>query len=198
MSTKKDKIVEKKVITETPIENEEKNTVTPNIEEKVNVIPNIEETLVTKEIRLDEKVVVRSIAPWQTGCTRKLTLGDISVPPNGSIRLSREEIITQAQSGNRLLIGTDGYGKHATWYVEDEYVRKELEFDTDDRKQKLVNKEFVKELFNIKSKKDFEDMVINEIVTRAEKVALMENIKLLKINDYEKISFCMEHTEIKI
>ena len=47
--------------------------------------------------------------------------------------LSREEIIAQGQNGNTLLTGIDGVGSHATWYIEDDYTRNELSFDTDVR-----------------------------------------------------------------
>ena len=72
-----------------------------------------------KEIRLDEKVVVRSLAPWNTGAARKTTIGDITIPAKGTVYLTREEIIAQAQNGNKLVNGIDGYGSHATWYIED-------------------------------------------------------------------------------
>lgn len=90
---------------------------------------NEEKTISNSDMRLDEKVMVRSIAMWNTGSVRVTSNGDISIPAKGSVLLSREEIIAQAQNGNKLLSGIDDVGSHATWYIEDEYTRKELSFD---------------------------------------------------------------------
>ena len=145
-------------------------------------------------IKLDQKVKVRSIAPWYTGSSRKTTNGDISIPPMGSILLSREEIISQAQNGNKLLTGVDGIGNHATWYIEDDYTRKELSFDSESESQKFLTQDVIKKMFNLKTQKAFENNIQNAVVTRAEKAYLIESIKVLKLNDYQKIAFCIEYT----
>ena len=106
----------------------------------------------TEEIRLDKKVTVRSIASWTTGATRKITVGDITIPAMGTVLLSREEIIAQGQNGNTLLTGIDGLGSHATWYIEDEYTRNELSFDVDDKKQDFLTEDNIKKLFELKTK----------------------------------------------
>lgn len=159
---------------------------------------DVESTLSTEEIRLDKKVTVKSIAPWTTGAARKTSAGDITIPAMGSVLLSREEIIAQGQNSNTLLIGIDGIGSHATWYVEDEYTRKELSFETDDKKQEFLTKEMVKKLFEIKNIKEFKKNIEEKVMTRAEKGALLSFIKALKLNDYERISFCVEYTGMKM
>ena len=111
----------------------------------------MEEKIVNeKEVKLDEKVVVRSIAPWVTGSRRILSVGDIQIQPNGTVTVSREELIAQAQSGNKLLTGIDGKGSHATLYIDDEWTRKELEFETDKVKQKVLNLDVIKHMFELK------------------------------------------------
>lgn len=143
-----------------------------------------------QEIRMDEKITLTSIAPWNTGFARILTIGDVTIAPHGMVRLSRDEVLAQGQSGNKLITGIDGMGSHATIYIEDEWTRRELGFDTDEKKQTVVNKEFVKEMFNKKTFDDFKESVINNITTRAEKFNLLSMINILKINDYDKIAFC--------
>lgn len=145
-------------------------------------------------IKLDQKVKVRSIAPWYTGSSRKTTNGDISIPPMGSILLSREEIISQAQNGNKLLTGVDGIGNHATWYIEDDYTRKELSFDSESESQQFLTQDVIKKMFDLKTQKAFENNIQNAVVTRAEKAYLIESIKVLKLNDYQKIAFCIRYT----
>lgn len=151
------------------------------------------------EIRMDEKITLTSIAPWDTHFKRMLSIGDVTIPGKGFIsNLSREEVLAQARSGNKLLSGIDGLGTHATLYIEDEWTRRELDYDTDDSKQVVVSKYSVKEMFDIKTISAFKKAVEKNIVTRAEKHYLLSMIKALKINDYEKIAFCEEHCGAKL
>lgn len=150
-----------------------------------------------EEIRLDEKVMIKSIAPWTTGSQRKTTTGDISIPPSGSILISREEVIAQSQNGNKLINGIDGLGSHATWYIEDEYCRKELSFEVGAKKQDCLTVDKIKDAFELKTMKSFKDRIEKNVVTRAEKAYLMSSIKTLGLNEYDKIAFCIEHTKIQ-
>ena len=152
----------------------------------------------TEEIRMEDKITITSIAPWNTGFHRILTVGDVSIAPNGQIRLSREEVLAQGQSNNKLITGIDGMGSHATLYIEDEWTRKELGFDTDDSKQVVVNKKLVKEIFEKKTFVAFKKAIEENIVTRAEKFSLLSMIKTLKINEYDKVAFCEEYCGAKL
>lgn len=151
-----------------------------------------------EEIKMDEKITVSSIAPWLTGFRRILTVGDVSIAPNGVIRLSREEVLAQGQSNNKLLTGVDGYGSHATLYIEDEWTRRELGFDTDESKQTVLTKELVKTMFEKKTMPVFKKAIEENVVTRAEKFSLLSAIKALRINDYDKIAFCEEYCGAKL
>ena len=151
-----------------------------------------------EEIRMEDKITVTSIAPWATGFRRILTVGDVSIAPNGTIRLSREEVLAQGQSNNKLLTGIDGIGSHATLYIEDEWTRKELGFDTDEKKQTVINKKLVKDMFDKKTLPAFKKAVEETIVTRAEKFSLLSIIKTLKINEYDKIAFCEEYCGARV
>lgn len=146
-----------------------------------------------EEIRLDKKVVVRSIAPWTTGSTRKISVGDITIPALGTVLLSREEIIAQGQNGNTLLTGIDGLGSHATWYIEDDYTRNELSFDIEGKKQQFLTQDTIKKFFDLKTQKSFEENIRKNVVTRAEKFYLLNTIKNLKLNDYAKNAFCEDY-----
>lgn len=151
------------------------------------------------ELNLDKKVTVRSIAPWTTGFERITDgTGDVSIPPNGQTRLSRNEIISQIQRGNVLFCGTDGVGSHATLVIEDEPTRKEVDFDTDDSQQLVLTSALISKLFKIAKQADFEKEFKSAIVTRAEKFSVMSEIKKLNINDYRKIRFAEIHTGLKL
>ena len=151
-----------------------------------------------EEIRMEDKIALTSIAPWLTGFNRIISTGCVSIPPNGTVRVSREEVIAQAQSNNKLIAGIDGMGSHATLSIEDEWTRKELGFDTEDKKQTVVNKKLVKELFEKKTLASFKKAVEEAIVTRSEKFSLLSMIKTLKINEYDKVAFCEEYCGAKL
>lgn len=152
----------------------------------------------TEEIRMEDKITLTSIAPWHTGFARILTVGDVAIAPHGVVRLSREEVLAQGQSGNKLITGIDGVGSHATLYIEDEWTRKELGFDTDEKKQTVINKKLVKDMFDKKTLPAFKKAVEENIVTRAEKFSLLSVIKTLKINEHDKIAFCEEYCGAKV
>nr|DAF19204.1 MAG TPA: hypothetical protein [Caudoviricetes sp.] len=170
-----------------------------NVKTVEKIVERVVEKPIEEGTRLDKKINVRSIAPWITGAPRVTTSGDISVPPKGIVLLSREEVIAQAQNGNRLLNGTDSVGSHATWYIDDAFTRSELSFDIPDehKAQAFLTKDIVKDIFTIKSQKDFEAEIENRVVTRAEKAYLIECIKELNFNDYRKIDFCVKYTGIE-
>lgn len=165
---------------------------------KVEVETSVEEVEVVetkkKVIDVTEKIIVRSIASWGTSCARKTSVGDIVIQPNGFERISREEVIAQVHSGNRLLSGIDGMGTHATWFIDDEWTRNEVGFVDQD----VLNNDKIKELFAIKNQAEFERAIEESVVTRAEKVSLIEAIPKLKLNDYYKISFCERYTSVKV
>lgn len=187
----------------------ETTTVVENVNTQENETPSktvekiiervIETPVKEDDTRLDKKVTVRSIAPWITGAPRITTNGDISIPPKGTVLLSREEVIAQAQNGNRLINGIDALGSHATWYIEDEFARSELSFDNieENKEQVFLTKDLVKKLFDIKNQKTFENEIWDKVITRAEKAYLIECIKDSNFNDYSKIDFCANYTGIR-
>lgn len=151
-----------------------------------------------KELNLDTKVTVRSIAGWNVAFARIAdgATGDVNIMPRGTARLSRSEIIAQVQNDNKLFSGIDGKGSHATIVIEDAPTRVECDFETNDGsvKQKVFSNELVKSLFEIKNQTVFESSLKDAICTRAEKYALIEAIKELGLNDFSKIRFCEDYT----
>lgn len=153
--------------------------------EEVEEKPSVEQVQIEEEpLALEKKVTVKSIAPWTTGFSRRAEgIGDITVAPKGNIRLSRMEIITQVQDGNKLFAGIDGNGNHATYFIDDAATRKELGFDN----QVVFSKKLVEKIFEIKDFETFKRELKKFFVTRAEKSILVETMKELNINDYQKI-----------
>lgn len=154
----------------------------------------------TVKLNLDEKVTVRNIAGWNVGFARLADMkGDVVVPAEGTVRLTRNEIIMQTQNGNRLFNGIDTIGSHATLFIEDKDTRVEVEFESEDgsRKQDVLNEDKVKCMFNLKTDKSFAGNLEKNIVTRAEKYALVKMIKKMKLNDYSKMKMVENYTGYK-
>lgn len=151
----------------------------------------------TKELNLEQKVTVKSIAGWNVGFPKLTETGDALIAPGGSARFTRNEIITQVQNGNKLFVGTDGMGSHATLYIEDADTRKELEFDTEEYVQDVFSDAKLKKIFALRSYDSFVEKFEDAIVTRAEMYAAISAIKKLKLNEYDKIQFVKEYTGYK-
>lgn len=152
----------------------------------------------SKKFSLDEKVTVLNIAPWTV--MYSTDKNGVSIEANQRIRLRRDEIVEQVSARNRLFVGLDDYGSHATLIIEDEDTRKYLEFDSQDgkRRQNVLSKEKVKDWFAIKNQNEFQNTIIENVVTRAEKRYLMTLIKELKLDSYEKIRFCEIHCKFTL
>ena len=161
-----------------------------DVQNNIPETPEVEAVAVEPPLNLEQQVTLRSIAGWGTGFARILTIGDVEIPKRGSIRLSRNEIITQSYSGNRLINGTDARGSHATLIIEDEATIKELGFENAIQ----FSDERVKKLFDIKDQYEFEEQLKEEIQTRAEKYALMVSIYKQNLNDFSKVRFCENYT----
>lgn len=160
------------------------------------------ETKAKKELNLDEKVTVRNIAGWNVGFSRVAdgAIGEVSITKRGTARLTRNEIIAQVQNGNKLFLGIDDRGSHATLIIEDTPTRIEVDFENSDGtlKQNVFSNDVVKELFKITNQASFEQRMKDYIRTRAEKYAIIEAIKELKLNDYSKIRFIENYTGYRI
>ena len=153
-----------------------------------------------EKLNLEEKVTVRNLAGWTVGFSRLSDMrGDVSIPAEGTARLSRNEIIMQTQNGNRLFTGTDTRGSHATIYIEDKATRVEVDFESEDGKvkQDILTNDKVKYLFSLKTDKAFEENLRKTVVTRAEKYAIVKIIKKLKIDNYSKMKIVENYTGYK-
>ena len=157
-----------------------------------------------KELNLDTKVTVRSISTWPITFPRRAdgagTNVGVSIPPLGATRISRNEIIMQIQSGNKLLGGIDGQGNHASLIIEDNSTRVEVGFESEDGTHKafVLTNDIVKELFDIRSQQEFENKVKDSIITRDEKDYIIQAIRDLGLNDYNKIRYIEKYVEREV
>ena len=75
------------------------------------------------EFNMDKRVIVKNLAPWNVGFPNKASTGDTVFSPSGSTRMRREEIVAQAESGNKLFNGINEIGSHATLFIDDAETR---------------------------------------------------------------------------
>lgn len=153
-----------------------------------------------EEFNMEKKVVVRNIAPWNVAFPHQTSSGDTTFAPSGRSRVKREEIVAQADAGNRLFCGIDGVGSHATLYIEDEETRQYLEYDSEDgkRKQNVIDDDKITKWFELKTQKAFEKNIQDNVITMAEKRYLINAIKRLGFDSYDKISFCQEYCKFRL
>lgn len=152
------------------------------------------------ELNLEKKITLKNIAGWTVGFKRIESDGDVTIPADGTARITRSEVISQVHNGNRLLIGVDDRGSHATIFIDDAPTRIEVDFESEDGKvqQQILTSDAVKKLFEYKTMKTFEEKLKEMVVTRAEKYAIIQIIKKEKLNDFEKIRVVEKHTGFQI
>ncbi len=146
------------------------------------------------------RIVCRNLAPWEVSFQRKNSIGDITIQPNAKVYIDEHEVKAQCYSNNTLFIGRDGKGSHARIYIEDEAIRKELGFDSEDGKEKqnLLDEEKLKRIFEYKRQGDFERAIRESVVEHFEKFILIDYIKKANVNDYRKIRFVEEYVGTRI
>ena len=56
-----------------------------------------------KPLNMEEKITLKNLANWMVGFNKLETNGEVNIKAGGSIRLSRAEVISQFENGNKLL-----------------------------------------------------------------------------------------------
>lgn len=118
------------------------------------------------------------------------------IPANGSYRMKNSDIVELVQDGYKFLVGMDGDGSHATLWIDNKELREEFYFENaeDEVKQKVLDKEKIKEILAIKDLKKFKTALEDSVVTSYEKFGIMKAASLAKFNDGSKIRLMQEHT----
>lgn len=150
-----------------------------------------------KEFDVSEKVEVFNIAPWNVAFSARVGRADIRFAPNGTQRVTREELFEQIQNGNKLFTGVDGEGNHCTLYIMDTDTREYVGFEKGRRKQFMMTDEYVTKLFDMPYDR-FVSEVESNIKIRAEKRYLLTLITKLKLNQHDKIEFCKEYCKFRL
>ena len=116
-------------------------------------------------LRMDDKIVLKNLAPWPVGFRKMESVGEVNINAGGTVRVSRGEVVAQAENGNRLIAGIDGAGSHATVLINDKVTRDYLGW----KDQLIVSAKLVKEIFNESDDNDFKARMMELVTTRCEK-----------------------------
>lgn len=142
------------------------------------------EIVETKSLSMEEKITLKNLANWMVGFNKIESNGEVNINAGGSVRVSRAEVISQYENGNKLLRG-DGDGTHATIYIDDKATRDYLDITSE-----LIDKDKVKKIFAINGLDDFRNEIYKTFTTQAEKVLLIKIIRECGFNDFNKIREC--------
>lgn len=150
------------------------------------------------DFNMNENISIKNLTNFPVGFRRINGNGEVNLPPSTSILIDRAEVISQVQSKNILFCG-EGYDvSHAYIFIDDKPTRIYVGFETEGKPQSIITEEKIEKIFETKSQKNFEKAITELAVTFAEKKMLVDTIKKLGINDYNKIKFVEKYTGMKI
>lgn len=149
-------------------------------------------------LNMNENISIKNLTSFPVGFRRINGAGEINLPPHTSVMVERTEVVSKVQSQSELFWGADYNPSHAYIYIEDKATREYVGFDTATEEQSIINEDKIKAAFAMKTTKAFENAITKLAVTFAEKQYLVETIKKLEINDYNKIKFVEKYTNMTI
>lgn len=144
-------------------------------------------------LNMDEKILIKNLCEWNIYFKRINGFGDVALPPKTLFKIERGEVISQVQNGNKFFTGNDGNGSHARIFIEDKETRVECGFETANKEQEVITEAKVKEIFAIKNFNNFKKGIENVAKSHAEKATLVNLVKKLGLNEYDKIKFIEAH-----
>lgn len=126
--------------------------------------------MATKKINDRDKCIFINTCPWQVSFSTITRPGDLTVESNARVtRISVEEIYEQIQAGNTGFTGTDGYGHHAAFQIEDLNQYNYLFGTNAETLPEYLNKDVLKNLCDIENKNEFKKELDRLIITNADK-----------------------------
>ena len=149
-------------------------------------------------LNMSENIKIKNLTSFPVGFRRINGQGEVNIPPLTTIICDRAEVISQVQSGSILFCGENHDPTHAYIYIDDKDTRIYTGLETEEETQTVISEDKVKAAFALKTNKAFEKAIDELAVTFSEKKFLVETIKKLEINDYNKIKLVEKHTGLKI
>jgi hypothetical protein len=147
------------------------------------------------EINPNDKSKIRNLSDYPVSWERKTISGDEYLKANSTTYVTNSEIETQVENGNIYLKGSDDYGSHACVYIENAAMREHLGFDsqTEKRQQLIVDDKKCEDILSLKTMSAFKKNLSENIVTKQEKMKIMNIARKVKLDSYEKIKELESH-----
>lgn len=132
------------------------------------------------------RIKLTNLAPWPVTFQRLNHLGDVTIQPNGTVMVEREEVEAQLYNNNKMFVGTDGRGAHAHIIFDDKTLKEQFDFPDE---QDVLTDAVLDKLFAYKQQAAFERNVKDHIVRDYERHRLIDYIQRKKINDFSKVRY---------
>lgn len=148
---------------------------------------------------MNDKSKVVNLCDYPVSWKRITTIGDEYIKGNASTYIVNAEIEAQKDAGNLFIVGTDGIGSHADVYIENPELREYFSFDNKEekRKQFILDDEVCKYILELKTMSSFKKNLEDKVVTRNEKLKIINYARKNKLNDYDKIKVLEEYCNAK-
>lgn len=149
-------------------------------------------------LNMNETISIKNLTNFPVGFRRINGVGEVNLPPNTSVLCDRAEVVSQVQSQSILFCGENYDPSHPYIYIDDKDTRIYVGFETETQEQSVISEEKIKAAFAVKTMKAFEKAITELAVTFSEKKLLVDTIKKLDINDYNRIKFVEKYTGMTI
>ena len=145
-----------------------------------------------------ENILIKNLTGFPVGFRRINGQGEVNLPPYTAVLCDRAEVISQCSALNPRFCGENNDPSHASIYIDDKATRVYVGFESETEEQSVISEDKIKAAFNLKSNKSFEKAIEELAVTISEKKLLVETIKKLGFNDYNRIKFVEKYTGIPV
>lgn len=147
---------------------------------------------------MDKRSKVINLCNWTVSFTLPNSHAEVILGSKKTTTLNNSELVSLCENQDVMFFGTDR-GDHARIYIDNDELRQHVGFDDAESKrvQFVLTDDECKKIFEIKTDSVFEKHVAEKVVMYHEKDILMNYARKTKYNNYNRIRFLEEYTDIK-
>lgn len=142
---------------------------------------------------LEKRSSIKNLCPWAISFVLPNSKAEVLLDAHAKTTVNNQELVTLCENSNVMFAGT-GLGNHARVFIENPDVRIYVGFDTEDKKQKILDDELCKKIFEYKTLSAFKKHIEENVVAEHEKHKIMSYARSIKLNDFDRIDFLQEYT----
>jgi hypothetical protein len=146
---------------------------------------------------LDKRSKIINLCSWTVSFTLPISKAEIILEGGKSTNINNSELVTLADNQDIMFYGLKD-GDHARVYVDNKDFREHVGFDNAESKktQFVLTNDECQKIFDLKTDTTFEKHVKEKVVLSHEKHNIMAYARKIKQNDYGRIKFLEEYTEL--